>query len=422
MEVAVGLGGEGGSDSHKSSFGLHDRHSLSITKTEDMYAGSRSTAGASVNFVKDPDSGLLDPITRHCVISFDSVRFAETLLHALRPLSEHPGGVFEQVGHLDALLKAGGITLESAIQVLQDLRINPWSLLGGYGTWAEVQRDWALQLGMPRPWIAVLGPRTRSKGNDPTYNPVENAFRIPVDLDLEHLPPDLKVKNLEIRHCPRLLELGPGLAVQENLCLHGCGLLERLPEDLEVGGRLSITSCSSLQEVRLGASPTAVLLKDDFDLRAIHLPAGFEGNLGVESCMRFDSLTLPSGTLENLYLNGTGRMALLPVARVRGGLYLDFQCFGSLPDGLQVDGAASFQAIQSNSISIPAGLCIGSHLILDVPLADRVEIPSDVQVKGAVYLTEAPPWGRELLAPDHLQVKTYSEFSELPALDIWAME
>ena len=379
-------------------------------------------AGASVKFDKDPDSGLLDPIMRDCFISSDSVHFAGTLLHALRPLSEHPGGVFEQVGHLDAILKAGRLALDAAVQILHELRINPWSLLGGYGTWAEVQRDWALQLGMPRPWIEALGRRTPPRKNDATCNPAEYAFRIPVDLDLEHLPPDLKVKNLEIRHCPRLLGLGPGLAVQENLCLHGCGLLEKLPEDLEVGSRLSITNCSSLQEVRLGASPTAVLLKDDFDLRALHLPACFEGNLGVEFCMRIDTLTLPSRTLENLYLNWTGRLALLPVARVRGGLYLDFHSFGSLPDGLQVDGAASFQAIQGNSISIPAGLCTGSHLILDVPFADRVEIPSDVQVKGVVYLTEAPPWGRELLAPDHLQVKTYSDISELPSIDIWAME
>ena len=375
-----------------------------------------------MKFGNHPDPSHLNPIMRNSSTSSGSVRLGETLLQALRPLSEHPGGVFEQVGHLDALLKAGGLTLNAAIQILHELRINPWSLLGGYGTWAEVQRDWALQLGMPRPWIAALGPLTRLKRNDATYNPAENAFRVPVDLDLEHLPADLKVKNLEICHCPRLLELGPGLAVQENLSLHGCGLLEKLPEDLEVGGRLSITSCSSLQEVRLSASPTAVLLKDDFDLRALNLPAGFEGNLGVESCLRFDSLTLPSGILENLYLNWTGRLALLPVARVRGGLYLDFQSFGSLTDGLQVDGAASFQATQSNSILIPVGLCIGSHLVLDVPFADRVEIPSDVQVKGAVYLTEAPPWGRELLAPDHLQVKTYSDSSELPAIDIWAME
>ena len=375
-----------------------------------------------MNFVKHPDSSLLDPITRDSAISSDSVRFGEALLHTLRPLSEHPGGVFEQVGYLDALLKAGEVTLDSTVQTMQELRINPWSLLGGYGTWGEIQRDWALQLGMPRTWIAALGPRTRPNRNDSTYNPDENAFRVPVDLDLEHLPPDLKVKNLEIRHCPRLLELGPGLAVQENLSLHGCGLLGKLPEDLEVGDRLSITSCSSLQEVRPGASPKTVLLRDNFDLRAIHLPSGFEGNLGVDSCMRFDSLTLPSGVLENLYLSWIGHMASLPLAKVRGGLYLDLQCFGSLPEGLQVDGAASFQATQSNSISIPAGLCIGSHLVLDAPFSDRIEIPSDVRVKGVVYLPEAPPWGRELLAPDHLQVKTYSDYSELPSIDIWAME
>ena len=375
-----------------------------------------------MNFVKNPDSNLLDLITRDIAISSDSVRFGERLLHALRSLSEHPGGVFEQVGYLDALLKAGKVPLDSAIQILQELRIHPWSLLGGYGIWEEIQRDWALQLGIPRPWIAALGPRKRSKRNDSTYDPAENAFRVPVDLDLEHLPPDLKVKNLEIRHCPRVLELGSGLAVQENLSIHGCGLLGKLPEDLEVGDRLSITSCSSLQEVRLGASPKTVLLKDNFDLRAIHLPSGFEGNLGVDSCMRFDSLTLPSGVLENLYLSWIGHMASLPLAKVRGGLYLDLQCFGSLPEGLQVDGAASFQATQSNSISIPAGLCIGSHLVLDAPFSDRIEIPSDVRVKGVVYLPEAPPWGRELLAPDHFQVKTYSDYSELPSIDIWAME
>lgn len=334
-------------------------------------------------------------------------------------MRESPGGVFEQVGYLVSLLGSGGITLDTAIQILHDLRINPWSLLGGYGIWTEAQRDWALQLGMPRPWISALGPRSRPQGNDATYNPAQTALRIPVDTELRHLPADLKVKNLEVRHCPRLLELGPGLAVQENLSLHGCGLLERLPEDLEIGGRLSITGCSSLQEVKLSTSPEAVLLKDNFDLRTLHLPLAFEGNLGVESCMRFDALVLPSRTLENLYLSWIGHLAVLPLTKVRQGLHLDMQCFESLPEGLKVDGAASFMATQSSSLSLPVGLCVGSDLVLDAPFADRVEVPSDVQVKGTLYLSETPPWGRELVVPNHLQVRTFSDYSELPSLGIW---
>jgi hypothetical protein len=243
-----------------------------------------------------------------------------------------------------------------------------------------------------------------------------------VDLDLKHLPADLKLKNLEVRHCPRLRELGPGLAVQENLSLHACGLLDTLPVDFEVGGRLSITCCSSLKEIRLGSSPTAVLLKDNFDLRSLDLPPGFEGNLGVESCTRFVALSVPSGCLNNLVLSCTGGPVSLPAVRVQGGLFLECQDFRLLPEGLQVDGIAQIHIYQGDSIVIPAGLSVGSDLILDLPFADRVEIHADVQVKGNLYLSEIPPWGRELVIPGHLQVRTWSDFSELPFIDIWDME
>jgi hypothetical protein len=337
-------------------------------------------------------------------------------------LNESSGGVFDQVGHLVSLLENGEITLDSAIQILHELRINPWSLLGGYGAWVEVKKDWARLLGIPAPWVVALGPGNRPKRNDATCNPAESGFRVPVDLDLKHLPADLKVKNLEVRHCPRLRELGPGLAVQENLSLHGCGLLEKLPRDLEVGGRLSITSCSSLREIRLGTSPRSVLLKDNFDLRALRLPPGFEGNLGVESCMRFEALSVPSGCLNNLVLSSSGGPVSLPAVQVKGVLLLECHDLRCLPEGLQVDGIARIHIYQGGTIEIPAGLKFGSDLILDVPFADRLGIPSNIRVKGKVYLPEVPPWGREQVAPDHLQVIACSDFPDLPFIDIWTLE
>jgi hypothetical protein len=197
--------------------------------------------------------------------------------------------------------------------------------------------------------------------------------------------------------------------------------LEQLPKDLEVGGRLSITSCSSLREIRLGTPPRSVLLKDNFDLRALHLPPGFEGNLGVESCTRFEALSVPSGCLENLALSGIRCLDNLPAVHIRGGLHLDCQDFWALPEGLQINGIAQLRIYQGGSIVIPAGLSVGSDLILDVPFADRLEVPADVQVKGTLYLPEIPPWGCERVIPGHLQVKTCSEFSDLPFIDIWDM-
>ncbi len=374
-----------------------------------------------MELIKHPDSGPSAEVNRS-VCTADPVRHCEALLQSLRALRESPGGVFEQVGRVVSLLGRGEITLDVAIQILHELQINPWSLLGGYGAWAEVHRHWAQQLGMPSHWITALGPRVRPKGHDVTYNPSEIAFRIPVDLDLKHIPADLKVKNLEVRHCPRLRELGLGLSVQENLSLHACGLLETLPADLEVGGRLCVTSCSSLHEIRLEASPMTVLLKDNFDLHALHLSPAFEGNLGVESYTRFEALSVPSGRLANLVFNCAGGPGSLPAVEIRGGLFLECQDFRSLPEGLQVGGTARICIYQSGSIVIPAGLSVGSDLLVDVPFADRVEIPSDIHVKGTLYLSEIPPWGRKLVAPNHLQVIACSDFPDLPVIDFWTME
>jgi hypothetical protein len=333
-----------------------------------------------------------------------------------------PTRAFSQVAHLVKLLKAGGICLELAVQVLQQLGIHPWSLLGGYGEWEEVQRDWGLRLGLPAAWLEAQGPRDEPEPADGTRNHSPNAFRIPIDLDLEHLPAGLKLKNLEVRHCPRLERIQPGLAIRENLSFHACGRLETIPRDLEVGGRLSITSCSSLRDVCLDSPPREVVLADDMDLREVRLPAAFKGSLGLKRCVSLETLNLPSGILENLYLDGCDGLGPLPVRQVRKGLWLGVYDGGTtcLRPGVQVDGSVWLRVIEKGPARFSAGLRIGSDLILDLLATSGVDLPPETQVGGSVYLPRGWHFAPgTLFIPAHLRVVAYAGYSELPDRHFW---
>ena len=332
---------------------------------------------------------------------------------------------FGQVARLDGLLKAGRIRLEAAVRILEHLGIHPWSLLGGYGLWDERQREWGARLGMPAAWVEALGPRVPDRpgaraGSGGT------ALRISVDLALARLPDGLKVRNLEIRHCPRLGELGSGLAVQERLSLHSCGWLKALPGDLRVGRSLVIGSCPSLGDIRLRAPLRDLFASRNGNLGEVHLPPGFTGNLGLEQCSRLDTLGLPGGMLENLFIRNCPSLGVLPVAEVHRGLRLEVSREGEagLLPGVQVGGSAWLGFCQEGAVRIPAGLRVGSDLVLD-PLwgVDEVEIPVDVQVGGLVrfpeeFLATAPT----LRLPGHLRQASFSQSADLPPFDYWGTE
>jgi hypothetical protein len=340
-------------------------------------------------------------------------------------LQEAAAAGFGQVARLDGLLKAGRIGLEAAARILEHLGIHPWSLLGGYGPWDERQREWGARLGMPPAWVEALGPRVPDRpgvraGSGGT------ALRIPVDLALERLPDGLKVRNLEIRHCPRLGELGSGLAVQERLSLHSCGCLQALPGDLRVGRSLVIGSCPGLGEIRLWAPLRELFASRNCNLGEVHLPLGFTGNLGLEQCCRLDTLGLPGGMLENLFIKDCPSLGVLPVAEVRRGLRLESSREGEagLLPGVQVGGSAWLGFCQEGAVRIPAGLRVGLDLVLD-PLwgVDELEIPADVQVGGHVHLSQ------EFLAatatfslPGHLRQASSGESAGLQPFDYWGTE
>ena len=75
---------------------------------------------------------------------------------------------------------------------MPQLRIHPWSLLGGYGDWDEAERDRALRIGVPPAWTEALGPR---EGPAPVDDVELREVRLPAGFE----------GSLALKPCPALL-------------------------------------------------------------------------------------------------------------------------------------------------------------------------------------------------------------------------
>ena len=195
---------------------------------------------------------------------------------------------------------------------------------------------------------------------------------------LTHLHSNTYRGNLDLANCVGITELPEGLKVEGNLRLDDSSV-EMLPQDMQVGGRLSLCNLDQIKCI----------------------PAGVKklGELYLSNCPQFESL--PEGLEigeEGLYITDCPALKSLPKGlSVEGKIAIENTPIRSFPENMTVYGELYLRDF--DVWELPRGMSIGGDLFGGYKLN---WLPDDLKVKGDICLTgcsglkELPDWMFEL--------------------------
>ena len=205
---------------------------------------------------------------------------------------------------------------------------------------------------------------------------------------LTALPENLFVGGfLSLNDCTGLTALPENLSVGGDLYLDGCTGLTVLPENLSVGGNLYLGGCTGLTALPENLSVGGNLYLDGCTgLTALPENLSVGGNLYLGGCTGLTVLPENLSVGGNLYLGGcTGLTALPENLSVGGNLYLG-GCTGltALPENLSVGGNLYLGSC-TGLTALPENLSVGGNLYLG-GCTGLTALPENLSVGGFLFL------------------------------------